>query len=136
MPPTAKSAINGQLLLPVLSGLCPNLVRNARKVLHRGFRPSGAQQSYTRLDCSAVTLEGGIPPSNNPHISEFLKNSDVDLSFDFFFLLFPLCPYLTLSYLDLRSTFVLPLVTCPLFLVTISPNQHHLQGLCYLQPIT
>jgi len=33
---------------------------------HRVFRPSGAPQSSACSDCSAVTLEGGIPPSNNP----------------------------------------------------------------------
>jgi len=43
-----------------------NLARSARKVLHRVSRPSGAPQSCARSDCSAVTLEGGLPPSNNP----------------------------------------------------------------------
>jgi hypothetical protein len=48
-----------------------NLAPFGRKVLHRVSRPSGASQSYAcslagQADCSAVTLEGGLPPSNNP----------------------------------------------------------------------
>jgi len=30
-----------------------------------------------QADCSAVTLEGGLPPSNYPDISEFLRNSEM-----------------------------------------------------------
>ena len=54
-------------------------------------RPSGVQQSSLSVrktqkgacflagqaDCSAVKLEGGLPPSNNPRTSEFLKNSEM-----------------------------------------------------------
>ena len=37
----------------------------------------GARSLAGQADCSAVTLEGGIPSSNIPHISEFLRNSEM-----------------------------------------------------------
>jgi hypothetical protein len=46
-----------------------------------GFRCELAEhrnlQSYACSDCSAVSLEGDLPPSNHPDISEFLRKSEM-----------------------------------------------------------
>ncbi len=50
-----------------------NLARFARKVLHRVSRPF---PTYSRdSDCPSVTLEGGLPPSNNPQPIGISKKS-------------------------------------------------------------
>jgi len=72
----------------------PNLACFARQVLHGVSRPSGAPQSCLpvrntqkgarslagQADCKAVTIEGGIPPSNKPRhfgISKEFRNVKV-----------------------------------------------------------
>jgi hypothetical protein len=51
--------------------------RNSQSCLPVRNTQKGARSLAGQADCSAVTLEGGIPPSNIPHISEFLRNSEM-----------------------------------------------------------
>jgi len=51
--------------------------RNPQSYLPVRNTQKGARSLAGQADCSAVTLEGGIPPSNIPHISEFLRNSEM-----------------------------------------------------------
>jgi len=55
-----------------------NLAPFGRKVLHGVSRPSGAPKSCAHSDRGAITLEGGLPPTNKPrHHGVYKKFRDV-----------------------------------------------------------
>jgi len=51
--------------------------RNPQSCLPVRNTQQGARSLAGQADCSAVTLEGSLPPSNNPNISEFLRNFEL-----------------------------------------------------------